>query len=125
IVLINGESVGQVASQTLQSMSCISSVVSMPIIRPLVTYDKLDIIDLSRKIGCYDTSIQPFEDCCTVYVPKKPSTAPINRKAEEFESKFDFGPLITKAVENTKSLYATHQSHFDITMKGFVVSEVL
>lgn len=125
LVLLSGDSVGQVASQTLQSLSCISNVVSMPIIRPLATYDKLDIVSISKKIGTYQTSIKPFEDCCTVYVPKHPATSPNARKALDFESKFDFSPLIDKAVEETKTLYATSKEHFDITMKGLIVSEVL
>ena len=73
LILINGESIGQVASQTLQSISVINDVINMPVVRPLSTYDKLDIIKISRKIDTYTTSIKPFEDCCTVYVPKKSS----------------------------------------------------
>ncbi|MBN2604696.1 MAG: tRNA 4-thiouridine(8) synthase ThiI, partial [Bacilli bacterium] len=125
LVLINGESVGQVASQTLQSMSCISSVVGIPVLRPLVTYDKLDIIAISKKIGSYETSIKPFEDCCTVYVPKKPATSPSVKKALGFERNFDFDPLINQAVEETKTIYVSWKEHLDIIMKGFVVSEVL
>ena len=105
LVLLNGESVGQVASQTLQSMSVITEVSNMPIIRPLSTYDKLDIIKISMDIDCYLTSIKPFEDCCTVYVPKKPTTAPKLRRAFEYESKFDFTELLNEAVENTKSVF--------------------
>ena len=125
LVLLNGESVGQVASQTLQSMSVITEVSNMPIIRPLSTYDKLDIIKISMDIDCYLTSIKPFEDCCTVYVPKKPTTAPKLRRAFEYESKFDFTELLNEAVENTKSVFVSHKEHLDITMKGLVVSEVL
>jgi thiamine biosynthesis protein ThiI len=125
LVLINGESVGQVASQTLQSMSCITSVINMPVLRPLVTYDKLDIIQISKKIGSFQTSIKPFEDCCTVYVPKKPATAPSTKKAVAFEQKFDFNPLLDKAVEDTKTIYVSCNEHLDIIMKGFTVSEVL
>ena len=125
LVLLNGESVGQVASQTLQSMSVINEVVNMPVIRPLSTYDKLDIIKLSKKIDCYQTSIKPFEDCCTVYVPKKPTTAPKLRRCNEYESKFDFTPLIDKTVENTKFMMLNDSEHIDITMEGLVVSEVI
>jgi len=125
LVLLNGESVGQVASQTLQSMSVITEVTNMPIIRPLSTYDKLDIIKISKKIGCYLTSIKPFEDCCTVYVPKKPATAPRLKRAFEYESKYDFTDLLNEAVEDTKTVVISHKEHLDITMKGLVVGEVL
>ena len=125
IVLLNGESVGQVASQTLQSMSVITEVTNMPIIRPLATYDKLDIVKISEKIDCYKTSIKPFEDCCTVYVPKKPTTAPKLRRALQYESYFDFTELLNEAVEETKTIIVTHKEHLDITMKGLIVSEVL
>ena len=84
-----GESIGQVASQTLESMNCINRVVSMPVIRPLVCMDKTEIIDLARKIGTYETSIQPFEDCCTIFDPKNPVTKPTTKKAEFYESCFD------------------------------------
>ena len=89
-VLVNGESIGQVASQTLESMNCINRVVSMPVIRPLVCMDKTEIIDLARKIGTYETSIQPFEDCCTIFDPKNPVTKPTTKKAEFYESCFDY-----------------------------------
>lgn len=124
-VLLNGESVGQVASQTLESMSVISQVTTLPIIRPLSTYDKLDIIDISKKIDCYEISIKPFEDCCTVYVPKKPTTAPKLHKCEEYESKFDFTPLLQSTIENTKSIFLTSKEHKDITMEGLIVREVI
>merc|ERR1711879_751650 len=76
MAIINGDSVGQVASQTLESMTVINNVVRIPILRPLLIFDKLDIIEISRKIDCYDISVQPFEDCCSVYVPKAPATRP-------------------------------------------------
>ena len=125
LVLLNGESVGQVASQTLQSMSVINGVVNMPVVRPLATDDKQDIIALSRKIDCYDISIKPFEDCCTVYVPKKPTTSPKQRKCELYESKYDFTPLVEKAIEQTKFMVLTDKEHRDITLEGLVVSEVI
>lgn len=123
-VLVNGESVGQVASQTLQSMVTITQVVNMPVLRPLATYDKLDIIAISRKIDCYDISVKPFEDCCTVYVPKKPTTSPKLRKAEYYETLFDFTPLVTQAVEETNTFVIEHGTHRDITLEGFTVSEL-
>lgn len=124
LVLVNGESVGQVASQTLQSMSVINRVISMPVIRPLATYDKLDIIAISRNIDCYDISIMPFEDCCTVYVPKKPTTAPRLDKCIAFEQSFDFESLVQKTVEATNTIVVHAGVHRDITLEGFTVSEI-
>ena len=86
LVLANGESLGQVASQTLASMYAINAVTNMPIIRPVVCMDKVEIIDLSKKIGTYETSILPYEDCCTIFVAKHPVTKPnlnIIKKSEE------------------------------------------
>lgn len=124
-VLLNGESVGQVASQTLQSMSVIDIVTDIPVIRPLATYDKLDIIAISQKIDCFKTSIKPFEDCCTVYLPKKPTTAPRLDKCELYESKYNFEDIIKRTIEKTKYLIADANNHRDITMEGLIVSEVL
>ena len=76
LVIANGESIGQVASQTLKSISAIENVVKMPVIRPLAIFDKVDIIKISKDIGTYDISIRPFEDCCTIFDPKNPTTAP-------------------------------------------------
>ena len=94
-----GESVGQVASQTLESMNVINQVISLPVLRPLVCYDKVEIIDLARRIGTYETSILPYEDCCTIFDPKNPVTKPTLKKCEYYESKFDYQGLIQKAVE--------------------------
>lgn len=125
IILLNGESVGQVASQTLKSMSVINEVVNMPVVRPLSTYDKIDIIKLSKKIDCYNISIRPFEDCCTVYVPKRPTTAPKLDRCIYYESKYDFDALVDKTVENTKVIMISAKDDLDITMLGLVVSEVI
>lgn len=125
LCIINGESVGQVASQTLGSMNTINSVTNYPILRPLCTYDKVDIIDISRKIDCYDISIKPFEDCCTVYVPKAPATAPKLDKAIAYESVFDFESLVNDAVNNTKSIAVDTNFEFDFTLMGLEVREVL
>ncbi len=124
-VLLNGESVGQVASQTLQSMSVINEVVNMPVIRPLATYDKLDIIAISKKIECFKISIKPFEDCCTVYVPKRPATAPRLEACIRYEEAFDFDSLVDKTVEETKTITINTKEHLDLTMLGLVVSEVI
>lgn len=98
-VVINGESIGQVASQTLSSMSVINSVTNYPIIRPVACLDKLEIIDIAKKIGTYETSILPYEDCCTIFVPKHPVINPILEKCIEME-KFDYKPLIEECISN-------------------------
>ena len=125
LCIINGESVGQVASQTLQSMNTINSVTNMPIVRPLATTDKVDIISYSNKFGTFDISIKPFEDCCTVYVPKAPSTAPKLDKVERFESVFDFDSLIEETVKNTNTITIKTYSDIDLAMHGLEVREVL
>ncbi len=99
-ILINGESIGQVASQTLDSMVCINSVVNIPVIRPVACFDKLEIIDIARKIGTYNTSILPYEDCCTIFLPKHPVIKPDINKAIEYEKSFDFESLIDKTIDN-------------------------
>lgn len=99
-ILINGESIGQVASQTLDSMVCINSVTNMPVIRPVACFDKLEIIDIANKIGTYETSILPFEDCCTIFLPKHPVIKPDVNKCIEYEKAFDFQKLIDKAINN-------------------------
>ena len=125
LCLINGESVGQVASQTLRSMNTINSVTNYPILRPLCTYDKLDIINISKYIDCYDLSIKPFEDCCTVYVPKAPATAPKIDKAEQYEKAFDYETLVKKAVDNVNSICISADSDIDLPLMGLEVTEVI
>ncbi len=98
--IASGESVGQVASQTLDSMIAINDVTNFPIIRPLAVTDKLDCISIAQKIGTYDISVRPFEDCCTIFKPKKPKTKPKISECEYFEKKFDFEPLIDECVKN-------------------------
>lgn len=97
--IINGENIGQVASQTLTSIKAVNDVTTFPIIRPLATYDKLEIIDIAKKIGSYDISILPYEDCCTVFVPKHPVINPKLDVIRSEEEKFDFN-LIDKAIED-------------------------
>ncbi|MBQ4634566.1 MAG: tRNA 4-thiouridine(8) synthase ThiI [Bacilli bacterium] len=99
-IIINGENVGQVASQTLSSISVVNNVVRMPIIRPVVCYDKLEIIDLAKKINTYETSILPYEDCCTIFVPKHPVINPSLEKCELEEAKIDYQPLINECLKN-------------------------
>ena len=100
LALFNGESIGQVASQTLTSMSVINSVVKIPVIRPLATYDKLDIIKISEDIGTYEISIRPYEDCCTVFVPKHPVINPSLKKVLEAEENLDIDSLIKDVISN-------------------------
>lgn len=125
LCIINGESVGQVASQTLGSMQTINSVTCFPILRPLCTYDKKDIIKISMDIDCYELSIKPFEDCCTVYVPKAPATSPKIDKAIMYESKFDYEKLVDEAVENTCSITISTDSDLELPLLGLEVREVL
>lgn len=103
-VLINGESVGQVASQTLTSMQVINNVTNLPVIRPVACLDKLEIIDISKKIGTYETSILPYEDCCTIFLPKHPVINPSLEKAIKYESSFDYQSLIEEAVANKETI---------------------
>ena len=103
-VIINGESIGQVASQTLKSMQVINEAIKMPVIRPVCTYDKLEIIDLSKKIGTYDISIEPYEDCCTIFVPKHPVIHPDIKKVYEYEKLVDFKTLIFEAIKNKQTI---------------------
>ncbi len=98
--LITGESLGQVASQTLESLCVTDDAVSMPVFRPLIGFDKDEIMDLARKIGTYETSILPYEDCCTVFVPKHPVTKPEVSDIRSSESAVDFSKLIEDAISN-------------------------
>ena len=104
LALITGESVGQVASQTIQSLAVTNAVVSMPVFRPLIGMDKNEVIEIARKIGTFETSILPYEDCCTVFVAKHPNTRPKMDKILLSESKLDLGDMIEKAIENTEVL---------------------
>lgn len=94
-----GESVGQVASQTLESIAIINETITMPVLRPLVCFDKVEIIDLARHIGTYETSILPFEDCCTIFDPKNPVTHPTSEKSVHYETMFDYETLLNEAIE--------------------------
>lgn len=114
IAIVNGESIGQVASQTLESISTIGEVTSMPVIRPLATFDKSEIIKIATSIDTYDISIRPYEDCCTVFVPKHPQIKPLKTKAREEELKFDFEPMIEKAVNETNTLVIKSSKHLSI-----------
>ncbi len=107
LVIINGESIGQVASQTLTSMSVINSVTNMPVIRPVACLDKLEIIDIAKKIDTYDISILPFEDCCTIFVPKHPVINPNLQECLINEDKFDYNKMIEDTVSNVMTITIT------------------
>ncbi len=109
-ILVNGESIGQVASQTLTSMSAINEVVKIPVIRPLACFDKLDIIDIAKKIDTYETSILPFEDCCTIFVPKHPVINPDKRRCEEYETLIPYEELIYKAIKNHEIIKISNET---------------
>ena len=99
LAIFNGESLGQVASQTLESMIAINAVTTTPIIRPVATMDKNEIIDIAQKIDTFDLSIQPFEDCCTIFAPAAPKTKPQIDRAERYEEQLDIVGLVERAVE--------------------------
>ncbi len=100
--LITGESLGQVASQTIGAIACTDDACSMPVFRPLIGMDKEEIIEISRKIDTFDISIQPYEDCCTVFTPKHPRTRPVLKNVVAEQNKIDFEKLIGEAVENVR-----------------------
>ena len=110
-VISTGESVGQVASQTLQSMRVINDVTNMPIIRPCATMDKVDIINTSVKIGTYDISIRPYIDCCTIFTPKSPKTAPKLEDCLRFEEQFDYEPLLKEALSNIEVKFISDEEN--------------
>ncbi len=98
--VFTGEALGQVASQTLESMLAINDVTSMPVLRPLVSMDKTEIIKISKQIGTYDLSIMPFEDCCTIFTPPAPKTKPNLQRSREFENYIDVAGLMKRAIEH-------------------------
>lgn len=102
--LITGEALGQVASQTLESLCVTNDAVSMPVFRPLIGFDKNDIVAIAKKINTFETSILPYEDCCTVFVPQHPVTKPELAKLRESEAMVDFSEMIEKAMEETETL---------------------
>ena len=114
LAIINGENVGQVASQTLESMGTIEEVTKIPVIRPLATLDKEEITSVSQKIDTYEISIRPYEDCCTVFVPKHPQIKPLLSKAIQEENKFDYETLITEALQNIERIGLRVNRHHSI-----------
>lgn len=112
-VIVNGESIGQVASQTLTSMITINSVTNLPVIRPVACMDKLEIIEISERIGTYETSILPYEDCCTIFLPKHPVINPDLNKAIEYENRFNYQELIDKCIDNIETIELNKQNKFE------------
>lgn len=113
LVIINGESLGQVASQTLESMQAINAVTNTPVIRPVVTMDKLEIIDIAEKIDTFEISIQPFEDCCTIFAPDRPKTNPKIKNVEQYESRLDVEGLVERSVSGIVVTEITPQAEQD------------
>ena len=113
LVIVNGESLGQVASQTLESMQAINAVTNTPVIRPVVTMDKLEIIDIAEKIDTFELSIQPFEDCCTIFAPDRPKTNPKIKNVEQYEKRLDVEALVERAVAGIKITEITPEVETD------------
>ncbi|OEF99603.1 tRNA 4-thiouridine(8) synthase ThiI [Vulcanibacillus modesticaldus] len=123
LALVTGESLGQVASQTLHSMHTINQVTNIPIIRPLITMDKLEIIEVAKKIGTYEASIRPFEDCCSLFVPKNPATKPTIKVSEKAEKYMPIDDLIDEALEKTRLVTFTPYSN--ITVKDVLKDDYI
>ncbi|MFD1471479.1 tRNA uracil 4-sulfurtransferase ThiI [Companilactobacillus mishanensis] len=112
LAIFNGEAVGQVASQTLESMAAINDVTTTPILRPVATMDKTEIIRVAEDIDTFDLSIQPFEDCCTIFAPPSPKTKPNMEKTREYESVLDIDGLIQRSMDGIKETIIEHGEHF-------------
>ncbi len=123
--LINGESVGQVASQTLDSIRVVENVTNIPILRPVITYDKIDIIKIAQKIETFDISIRAFNDCCSIYVPLHPVTKPTLIKSVEEESKFNYEALLNEIIPNIRTLVIHPNTKLEIAEHGFEVKDAL
>ena len=109
LAMVTGESLGQVASQTLASLHSINDVTNLPVLRPLISTDKEHIIEHAKAIGTYDISIRPYEDCCTVFVPKAPVTNPKRDKVRAFETNFDYEDLLQEAVDGIETIRIEHE----------------
>lgn len=123
LALVTGESLGQVASQTLESMNTINNVTNTPILRPLITMDKLEIINKAQEIGTYEAAIRPYEDCCTLFVPRNPATKPSIKVSEKAESYMDIDGLINDAINRTKVITITPSSN--ISPKDILFTDIL
>lgn len=113
LAVATGESLGQVASQTLESMNTINEVTNLPVLRPVLAMDKTEITDLSKRIGTYEISIRPYEDCCTVFVPAAPITKPTRDRAEKFERNLAIEDLVSEAVERAEILNFNGMEHVE------------
>lgn len=122
-LLISGDSIGQVASQTIESLIVVQEPIKTMIIRPLSTYDKNDIIKIAKKIGTLNISNRAFSDCCTVYLPKAPTIKPTINKSYNIEQELAYIPLVKAAIKNTRTLVIKSSSQFNIIDKGFTVEE--
>ena len=107
--LITGESLGQVARQTIGAIACTDAAANMPVFRPLIGMDKQEIIDISYKIDTFETSIEPYEDCCTVFTPKHPRTKPVLERIEDAEAKGEFDEMIERALQNLKLTFINRE----------------
>lgn len=108
--LTTGENLGQVASQTMESMHAINEVTNYPVLRPLIAMDKEEVVEISKAIETYEISILPYEDCCTIFVPKSPKTKPRRDKINAFEANYDFGPSIQEAIDGIEIVKITPKS---------------
>ncbi|MFA7105894.1 MAG: tRNA uracil 4-sulfurtransferase ThiI [Candidatus Izemoplasmatales bacterium] len=122
--IVSGDSIGQVASQTLESLITVQKVTDSLVIRPLATYDKNEIIKIAKKIKTYLISSKPFSDCCTVYVPKRPVIKPTDERASTFEQAFDYQKFIKIALKNTITLEINERKPLNIIDKGFSMEEI-
>lgn len=113
-IIVNGESIGQVASQTLDSMIVINNVTNLPVIRPVACLDKLEIIDIAKKIDTYETSILPYEDCCTIFLPKHPVINPNLDKCLLYEKNFNYEALIEETINNIEVITKFSNDYNDI-----------
>lgn len=112
--IVNGESIGQVASQTLESINVIEEVINKPVIRPLAMFDKQDIIQIANKINSYEISIRPYDDCCTVFVPRHPQIKPKHSDAILEEGKFNYDDMIERAIENIQIINIVSNKHYSV-----------
>ena len=124
-ILISGDSIGQVASQTIESMMTIQDVTNKLIIRPLATMDKNEIITIANKIDTFSISNRPFQDCCTVYVPKNPIIKPTASRALSYEQNYDYSALLEEAISHTRTITIDSGKHLDIQSRGLTVAECL
>ena len=123
--LINGESIGQVASQTLQSLRAVEVVTKLPVIRPVITTNKDEIVKIAKQIKTFDISIRPFEDCCSIYVPTHPATKPRDYIAERYEALFPVDELIKEAIDGIISMMITPQTQLTLAEHGFNVKDAV